>query len=75
MVGLRPGAGDVASLGAAGAVAQEERAPLGGGTESEIWTDAAVLQPAYRRGSSFQAIKVTLASEGSFQRFKDNGGY
>jgi putative ABC transport system permease protein len=43
----------------------------GGSAESEIWTDAAVLQPAYRRGSSFQAIKVTLASEGSFQRFKD----
>ena len=43
----------------------------GGGTESEIWTDAAVLQPAYRRGSSFQSVKVTLASEGSFQQFKD----
>jgi putative ABC transport system permease protein len=43
----------------------------GGATESEIWTDAAVLQPAYRRGNSFQSVKVTLASEGSFQRFKD----
>lgn len=44
----------------------------GGGTESEIWTDAAVLQPAYRRGSSFQSVKVQLASEGSFQAFKDH---
>ena len=43
----------------------------GGGTESEIWTDAAVLQPAYRRGSSFQSVKVALASEGSYQQFKD----
>lgn len=43
----------------------------GGSTESEIWTDAAVLQPAYKRGNSFQSVKVKLASEGSFQRFKD----
>jgi putative ABC transport system permease protein len=43
----------------------------GGGTESEIWTDAAVLQPAYRRGNSFQSVKVSLASEGSFKAFKD----
>jgi putative ABC transport system permease protein len=43
----------------------------GSATESEIWTDAAVLQPAYRRGNSFQSFKVKLASEGSFQRLKD----
>jgi putative ABC transport system permease protein len=43
----------------------------GGSAESEIWTDAAVLQPAYRRGSSFQSVKVQLASAGSFQAFKD----
>lgn len=43
----------------------------GSATESEIWTDAAVLQPAYRRGTSFQSVKVALGSEGSFQRFKD----
>jgi putative ABC transport system permease protein len=43
----------------------------GSATESEIWTDAAVLQPAYQRGQSFQSVKVTLASEGSFARFKD----
>lgn len=43
----------------------------GNSTESEIWTDAAVLQPAYQRGNSFQSVKVKLASPGSFQRFKD----
>ena len=39
--------------------------------ESELWTDAAVLAPAYHRGDSFQAVKVKLASPGSFQQFKD----
>jgi len=40
-------------------------------SESEIWCDAAVLAPAYRRGSSFQTAVVKLASPGSFQQFKD----
>ncbi len=40
-------------------------------SESEIWADAAVLAPAYRRGSSYQNAVVKLASPGSFQRFKD----
>jgi putative ABC transport system permease protein len=43
----------------------------GSSTESEIWTDAAVLGPAYRRGNSYQSVKVKLASAGSYQRFKD----
>jgi putative ABC transport system permease protein len=43
----------------------------GGASESEIWTDAAVLQPAYQRGNSFQSVKVKLASAGSFKSFKD----
>lgn len=43
----------------------------GGISESEVWADAAVLAPAYRRGSSFQAVLVKLASPGSFQQFKD----
>jgi putative ABC transport system permease protein len=43
----------------------------GGSAETEIWTDAAVLQPAYRRGTTYQSVKVALASEGSFQGFKD----
>ena len=40
-------------------------------SESEIWSDAAVLAPAYRRGSSYQNAVVKLASPGSFTAFKD----
>ena len=43
----------------------------GGIEESEIWTDAGVLQPAYRRGNSFQAVYAKLESPGAFQDFKD----
>lgn len=43
----------------------------GGLGESEIWTDAAVLQPAYHRGSSYQTVKVKLASASSYRTFKD----
>jgi len=43
----------------------------GGIAESEVWADAAVLAPAYHRGSSFQTVLVKLASAGSFQQFKD----
>lgn len=43
----------------------------GGVAESEIWTDAKVLQGAYNRGDSFQSVSVRLASPGSFQEFKD----
>ena len=43
----------------------------GGISESEIWTDAAVLQPAYRRGNSFQAVYARLDSPDAFQEFKD----
>jgi len=43
----------------------------GGLAESEIWTDAAVLQPAYHRGDNFQAVYAKLASADSFQKFKD----
>jgi putative ABC transport system permease protein len=43
----------------------------GGLPESEIWADAAVLAPAYRRGSTYQTLAVKLASAGSFQQFKD----
>ncbi len=45
----------------------------GGGTaESEIWSDAAVLQAAYNRGDSFQSVYVKLASPGAFTGFKDS---
>jgi putative ABC transport system permease protein len=44
----------------------------GGGTaESEIWTDATVLQGAYNRGNTFQSVYVKLISPGAFQGFKD----
>jgi putative ABC transport system permease protein len=43
----------------------------GGLSESEIWVDAAVLQPAYRRGNSFQSVYVKLNSREAFDEFKD----
>lgn len=42
----------------------------GGLAESEMWTDAAVLQPAYRRGDTFQSVRVRLTSAAAFERFK-----
>jgi len=39
--------------------------------ESEIWTDAKILQGAYHRGDSFQSMYVRLDSAGAFDRFKD----
>ncbi len=44
----------------------------GGVAESEIWTDAKVLQDAYNRGDSFQSVSVKLNSPGAFQQFKDS---
>jgi putative ABC transport system permease protein len=44
----------------------------GGVAESEIWTDAKVLQDAYNRGDSFQSVSVRLNSPGAFQQFKDS---
>jgi putative ABC transport system permease protein len=40
-------------------------------SESEIWADAKVLQPAYRRGSTFQSVYAKLESADAFQSFKD----
>ncbi|MBP9142982.1 MAG: ABC transporter permease [Thermoanaerobaculia bacterium] len=39
--------------------------------ESEIWSDAAVLQPAYNRGNFFQSVRAKLTSKSEFQTFKD----
>ena len=44
----------------------------GGISESEIWTDATVLQGAYNRGDSFQSVYAKLNSPGAFQEFKDS---
>jgi len=43
----------------------------GGVEETEIWTDVKVLQPAYRRGNSFQSVHARLASVDEFDTFKD----
>lgn len=42
----------------------------GGAAESEIWTDSAVLQPAYNRGDSFQSVYAKLTSPQAFEQFK-----
>ena len=45
----------------------------GGGTaESELWTDATVLQEAYHRGTSFQSVYAKLSSPAAFLQFKDS---
>jgi putative ABC transport system permease protein len=44
----------------------------GGVAESEIWTDASVLQGAYQRGDSFQSVYARLNSAGAFTEFKDS---
>lgn len=43
----------------------------GGIADSEIWCDASVLQPAYRRGTSFQSVYAKLESPEAFNTFKD----
>ncbi len=43
----------------------------GSAAESEIWSDARVLQDAYQRGDSFQSVYVKLQSPEDFGRFKD----
>ena len=43
----------------------------GGIAESEIWTDAAVLQPAYNRGDGFQSVYAQAHLAAAFQAFKD----
>lgn len=39
----------------------------GGVSESELWTDVRVLQDAYRRGNSFQSVRVKLQSADSLK--------
>jgi putative ABC transport system permease protein len=40
--------------------------------ESELWCDVKVLQPAYRRGNSYQSVYAKLASPDAFQQLKDS---
>jgi putative ABC transport system permease protein len=64
-------------VGSSITVAQEEWPVVGifetggGLAETEIWVDASVLQPAYRRGNSYQAIYARLVAPEAFQEFKD----
>jgi len=39
-------------------------------SESEIWTDDRVLQDVYRRGNSYQSVRVRLESPGSLETLK-----
>ncbi|HEY3857194.1 MAG TPA: FtsX-like permease family protein [Verrucomicrobiae bacterium] len=41
-------------------------------SESEIWSDAKVLQAAYNRGDSFQSVRARLTSPAAFDAFKDS---
>ncbi len=43
----------------------------GGIAESEIWSDASVLQAAFQRGPSWQSVYAKLTSPGAFAEFKD----
>lgn len=43
----------------------------GGASESEIWSDADVLQPAYNRAETYQSVYARLNSPASFTEFKD----
>jgi putative ABC transport system permease protein len=43
----------------------------GSAAESELWCDAKVLQPAYRRGNTYQSVIARLASHDSFDQLKD----
>lgn len=40
-------------------------------SESEIWTDAHVLQSAYSRGDTFQTVRALLTDPASFKTFKN----
>jgi putative ABC transport system permease protein len=40
-------------------------------SESELWCDAGVLAPAYRRGSTYQTVYAKLESPEAFATFKD----
>jgi len=42
----------------------------GGISESEIWTDANLLQSAYRRGDSYQAVYARLESSDAYSAFE-----
>ena len=44
----------------------------GGIAESEAWGDTRVVQQAWRRGNSFQSVRVKLENPAALKRFKDS---
>lgn len=42
----------------------------GGSEESEVWADARTVQSAYRRGNSFQSVRVKLQSESALEELE-----
>lgn len=58
------GVGDVVAFGRTPWTVTGIFADGGSVSESEIWTDAAVLQGAYNRGTSFQSVRVRLPGPG-----------
>jgi len=42
----------------------------GGLAESELWCDAKILQSAYRRGNSYQIMRVKLSDKNALDEFK-----
>ena len=44
----------------------------GGIAESEVWGDTRVVQQAWRRGNSFQSIRVKLENPAALKRLKDS---
>ncbi|MGB5623102.1 MAG: ABC transporter permease [Gammaproteobacteria bacterium] len=42
----------------------------GGVSESELWCDVRVLQPAWRRGNTFQSVRVRLESPAAIDEFE-----
>ena len=64
-------------IGSSITVAQEEWPVVGsfeaggGLAETDIWVDASVRQPAYRRGTAYQAVYARLESPESFENFKE----
>lgn len=43
----------------------------GGAADSELWTDAPVLQGAYRRGNNYSVVYGQLSNADDFQAFRD----
>jgi len=41
-------------------------------SESELWCDVKVLQPAYRRGNSYQSVYAKIGTPDDFQQVKDS---